>query len=83
MGDGKTRNNFPLPIAHCPLSASYKRASMCTNFTPTQRTEWVKAVVGVDLPSDYPAESYPSFPAPWWSRAIDQAAWPVGWRALD
>lgn len=37
---------------------------MCTNFTPTQRAQWVKENLGVDLPTDYPAESYPGFPAP-------------------
>lgn len=37
---------------------------MCTNFTPTQRAQWVKEKLGVDLPSGYPEESYPGFAAP-------------------
>lgn len=37
---------------------------MCTNFTPTRRAPWVKEKLGVDLPADYPAESYPGFAAP-------------------
>lgn len=37
---------------------------MCTNFTPTQRGQWVKDALGVDLPGGYPAESYPGFAAP-------------------
>lgn len=37
---------------------------MCTNFTPTQRSEWVKEKLGVDLPAGYPQESYPGFAAP-------------------
>ena len=37
---------------------------MCTNFTPTHRTEWVKEKLGVDLPVGYPEESYPGFAAP-------------------
>ena len=37
---------------------------MCTNFTPTRRAPWVKDKLGVDLPADYPAESYPGFAAP-------------------
>lgn len=37
---------------------------MCTNFTPTQRAQWLKEKLGVDLPTDYPEESYPGFAAP-------------------
>jgi putative SOS response-associated peptidase YedK len=38
---------------------------MCTNFTPTRNSQWVKAHLGVDLPeADYPAEAYPGFAAP-------------------
>ncbi len=37
---------------------------MCTNFTPTKKNHWAKEKLGVDLPADYPAESYPSFAAP-------------------
>ena len=37
---------------------------MCTNFTPTRHAPWVKEKLGVDLPADYPAESYPGFAAP-------------------
>jgi putative SOS response-associated peptidase YedK len=37
---------------------------MCTNFTPTQNREWVKATLGVELPSGYPAEVFPAYSAP-------------------
>ena len=37
---------------------------MCTNFTPTQRPQWVQKELGVALPVGHPAESYPSFLAP-------------------
>ena len=37
---------------------------MCTNFTPTKNTPWVKQILGVDLPADYPTEAYPGFAAP-------------------
>ncbi len=37
---------------------------VCTNFTPTKKNQWVKDKLGVDLPVDYPAESYPGFAAP-------------------
>ena len=37
---------------------------MCTNFTPTQRADWVKQTLGVDLPAAYPLEAFPSYPAP-------------------
>lgn len=37
---------------------------MCTNFTPTQRPQWVQQKLGVALPVGHPAESYPSFLAP-------------------
>ena len=37
---------------------------MCTNFTPTNKSEWVKEKLGVGLPEEYPAESYPGFAAP-------------------
>jgi putative SOS response-associated peptidase YedK len=31
---------------------------------PTKQGQWVKEKLGVDLPSEYPAESYPGFAAP-------------------
>ena len=37
---------------------------MCTNFTPTQNTDWTKRQFGVDLPGSFPAESYPGFASP-------------------
>ncbi len=37
---------------------------MCTNFTPTQRAQWVKETLGVDLPSGFPEETYPGYVAP-------------------
>ena len=37
---------------------------MCTNFTPTQRAQWVKEKLGVDLPASYSEESYPGFASP-------------------
>lgn len=37
---------------------------MCTNFTPTQRAQWVKETLGVDLPSGFPEETYPGYAAP-------------------
>ena len=37
---------------------------MCTLFTPTQRTPWVKKNLGVDLPMGYPDETYPGYAAP-------------------
>ena len=37
---------------------------MCTNFTPTKRAQWGKDKFGVDLPANYPDESYPGFAAP-------------------
>jgi putative SOS response-associated peptidase YedK len=37
---------------------------VCTNFTPTQRAQWVKDTLGVDLPSAYPEETYPGYLAP-------------------
>jgi putative SOS response-associated peptidase YedK len=37
---------------------------VCTNFTPTKQNQWAKEKLGVDLPADYPAESYPGFAAP-------------------
>lgn len=37
---------------------------MCTNFTPTKKNQWVKDSFGVDLPTDYPTETYPGFAAP-------------------
>ena len=37
---------------------------MCTNFTPTKRAQWVKEKLRVDLPADFPEESYPGFAAP-------------------
>lgn len=37
---------------------------MCTNFTPTNRAQWVKEALGVDLPPGYPDETYPGYAAP-------------------
>lgn len=37
---------------------------MCTNFTPTHNTDWTQRQFGVDLPSGFPAESYPGFVSP-------------------
>ena len=37
---------------------------MCTNFNPTQRAQWVKEKLGVDLPTGHPEETYPGFAAP-------------------
>ena len=37
---------------------------MCTNFTPTKRTQWVRETLGVDLPSGCPEETYPGYAAP-------------------
>jgi putative SOS response-associated peptidase YedK len=37
---------------------------VCTNFTPTQNTAWVKQHLGVDLPAGCPPESYPGYASP-------------------
>ena len=38
---------------------------MCTNFTPTQNSHWVKQHFGIDLPStQFPLETYPGYAAP-------------------
>jgi putative SOS response-associated peptidase YedK len=37
---------------------------VCTNFTPTKNSSWVKTALGVELPIDYPIESYPGFTSP-------------------
>ncbi len=37
---------------------------MCTNFTPTKRTQWVKENLGVDLPTGYLDKTYPGYAAP-------------------
>jgi putative SOS response-associated peptidase YedK len=37
---------------------------VCTNFTPTKKVQWVKETLGVDLPTNFPEESYPGFAAP-------------------
>ena len=37
---------------------------MCTNFTPTRNTQWVKDTLGVDIPLEFPPESYPGFASP-------------------
>ncbi len=36
---------------------------MCANFTPIKKNQWVKDKLGVELPADCPAESYPGFAA--------------------
>ena len=38
--------------------------SVCTNFTPTRNTQWVKETLGVDIPLEFPEESYPGFASP-------------------
>ncbi len=40
------------------------KPTVCTNFTPTKRAQWVKENLGVELPAGFPAESYPGFAAP-------------------
>ena len=37
---------------------------MCTNFTPTKKSQWAKEKLKVDLPEGYPDEAYPGFAAP-------------------
>jgi putative SOS response-associated peptidase YedK len=37
---------------------------VCTNFTPTKRSQWVRDNFGVDLPSGYPDEAFPGYAAP-------------------
>jgi putative SOS response-associated peptidase YedK len=37
---------------------------VCTNFTPTKRSQWVRDSFGVDLPSDYPDQAFPGYAAP-------------------
>lgn len=38
---------------------------MCTNFTPTQNSQWVKQHFGIDLPTaQFPLETYPGYAAP-------------------
>jgi putative SOS response-associated peptidase YedK len=37
---------------------------VCTNFTPTKNSQWARENLGVELPANYPAESYPGFAAP-------------------
>jgi putative SOS response-associated peptidase YedK len=37
---------------------------VCTNFTPTKKSQWVKEKLGVNLPAEYSAESYPGFASP-------------------
>ncbi len=37
---------------------------MCTNFTPTKRSQWAWDSLAVDLPSDYPDETFPGYVAP-------------------
>jgi len=37
---------------------------VCTNFTPTRNTQWVKDTLGVDIPLEFPVESYPGFASP-------------------
>ena len=37
---------------------------MCTNYSPTRSTNWVKNQFGVDLPDNYPDEAYPGFLGP-------------------
>jgi putative SOS response-associated peptidase YedK len=37
---------------------------VCTNYTPTRNTQWVKDTLGVDMPLEFPVESYPGFASP-------------------
>lgn len=38
---------------------------MCTSFTPTRNSQWVKSHLGVELPSaDFAMEAYPGYAAP-------------------
>ena len=37
---------------------------MCTHFTPTQRPHWIKSNLGVVLPTEFPAETFPGYLAP-------------------
>ncbi|WP_299514071.1 SOS response-associated peptidase [uncultured Limnohabitans sp.] len=37
---------------------------MCTHFTPTQNAQWLKQTLALDLPADYPADTYPGYAAP-------------------
>ena len=37
---------------------------MCTRFTPTQNAQWLKQTLALDLPADYPADTYPGYAAP-------------------
>ena len=37
---------------------------MCTNFTPSQHTQWAKETLGVELPSGYPDETFPGYVGP-------------------
>lgn len=38
---------------------------MCTNFTPTRKSDWVVKHFGIDLPAaNYPVEAYPGYVAP-------------------
>jgi putative SOS response-associated peptidase YedK len=37
---------------------------VCTNFTPTKKGQWAKEKLGVDLPEEYPTESFPGFASP-------------------
>lgn len=46
------------------ISSADRLKAVCTNFTPTKRSQWVKDKLGVDLPTGFPDESYPSFAAP-------------------
>lgn len=42
----------------------FQSAFVCTNFTPTKKNQWVKNTLGVDIPLEFPQESYPGFASP-------------------
>lgn len=37
---------------------------MCTNYTPTRNEVWARQRFGVELPNDYPPESFPGYASP-------------------
>lgn len=37
---------------------------MCTNYTPTRNDIWTREHFGVDLPQEFPPESYPGYASP-------------------
>ena len=45
------------------MSKWHDTFSVHSHFTPTKKSQWVKEKLRVNLPADYPAESYPGFSA--------------------